>query len=206
MFACAWNEHVAFVSHAQCVRDMVAGIAVLIEASDRAPKRPDRAGTQCAINVLENDASLIVAALIDERASVSRAGVEFAFSPLVDHEGVPGAPRLLIVKITSPGFAKITPVEFRRRVGDGFCDNGVIVTVEEIYFLALDVVERIDLPSRRLCFYFGNHWLQIGRWASHARPGGCGHRQGVAVEEIRSARLRAVERPTSHRPDTPDDR
>jgi len=177
----------------------------VIEAPDGPLELSERTGAQCAIDVLQDDTGLIVAALIDERAPVGRAGVDVASCPVLDHEGMPGAARLLIEKIPARSAAEIAPVEFRRRIGDGVRDYRIVVAVEQIYFLPLDVIERIERAGRRLGFHLGDHRLQVGGRTCHARAGGVGDGQSITVDEIRGARLRAIERTARHHPHAPDD-
>jgi hypothetical protein len=55
--------------------------------------------------VLENDPGLVVAALIDERLFVGRAGVEFLVRLVGDHEGMADAERFLLEEISTRPFA-----------------------------------------------------------------------------------------------------
>src|SRR4029077_5992661 len=144
------HKHIAFIAHAQRVGDMTAVVAVLIEALDAPAERPKRAGTQGAIDVLENDAGLIVVALIDERTLVGDTGVELACGLLLDHEGMSGTASLLIEKIPARFLAEAAAVKLRRSIGDARRDDRVVVAVEEIDFLPFDVVERVDRSGRGL--------------------------------------------------------
>ncbi len=155
--------------------------------------------------MLENDAGLIVAALVDERGLVGRAGVDIACL-ILDHERMPGPAGVLIEEVSTPSVAEIAPVEFTRRIGHRSRDDRVVIAVEQINFLPFDVVERIDRSGCCLCFQLGDHRLQVGRRITfHARPRRGGDRQGIQVDDVRGARLRAVERPAGHHPDALDD-
>src|SRR5438034_11811546 len=98
--------------------------------------------------MLENDAGLVVTALVDERALVGGTGVELAGRLVLDHEGMPGAAGMLIEKISTRGVAEIASVEFGRSIGDARHDDRVVIAVEQINFLSLDVVELVDRSGR----------------------------------------------------------
>src|SRR5262249_6107577 len=95
-FAGLRNEDVAVVAQAQRAGDMRSRVAVLVEMLEAAGERAGRWRQQDAIDMLKNNAGLIVAAAVDERTFVRRAGIEPRAGSIVDNKGVAGSARVLV--------------------------------------------------------------------------------------------------------------
>jgi hypothetical protein len=114
------------------------GINGLFKPFQRSPELASFGRLQRPVDVLQDDAGLIVPALIDVGTGIGVATAELRCVCLVrDHERVTGPERCLVVEVAAVGLAKIVTVEFGGRVGRCLVDHRVIVAVKELDFILL---------------------------------------------------------------------
>ena len=121
------------------------GVPPLRETFQRACRFAVIRRIERAVNVLKDDAGLVIAALVDIWALIEVTGIQPA-KPFVirQHLCVAGAQGGLIKEIASPFLAQIVAVELRGRVGDRLSNHGVVEAMKDINLLMAEIACRAD--------------------------------------------------------------
>ena len=91
--------------------------------------------------MLQDDASLVVPALVNKRNLIVLAVVEAPDARLLpDDQRMSGPHCSLVVQIATVAIAQIVAIEVGSRVRDRFGHHGVVVAVEEVHLLPAQVL------------------------------------------------------------------
>ncbi len=141
----------------------------MVEALRRSGQLSPVGGVQRAVNVLEDDSGLVIATRVDKRDSIVFAIVDaVSVRILRNDQRMTGTDRGLVVKVAAAGLAQIMPIEGRGRIGDRSPHHGVVVAVEDIYFLPAHELQGIDIAGSRFGVGLREKSAQVGKRPRHA--------------------------------------
>jgi hypothetical protein len=114
--------------------------------------------------------------------------------------------RRLIEKIPTVGLAQIMAIKIRGRVGGRPRHDGVIIAVEDVYFLLADEFQGIDIAGSRFGVGLGERAAELRGRPRHAGAGRVHDRQHKAIHDVVGVRLCAPIRPARNHADALDHR